>query len=110
MHQVLRPFFAALLLAAVPACACPAVYTPPPVAPKDPGHYAERQKDGRIYVFGDPKTEATFDKTQHLQISATFIGAGPSGETVVVEAKDKLPEMTDRLVGEFAKRYGVQLR
>ena len=79
------------------------------VAP-DPGHYAEREHAGRIYVIGDPKTEEAFDKMPGLQISKTYIGAGPGGKTVVFEAKDKLPEMTDRLVEQFSAQHGVTLR
>lgn len=78
------------------------------VAP-DPGHYAERVHGGRIYVFGDPATEAAFDRTPNMQFCRSFIGAGPGGETVVVEVRDKLPELTDRLAAEFAKRHGVRL-
>lgn len=79
------------------------------VAP-DPGHYAEREHDGRIYVLGDPKTEEAFDKSPHLQLSKSFIGAGPAGQTVVFEVRDKVPELTERLIKQFSAKYGVTLK
>lgn len=108
-----RTLFVAALFA-LPACACPgadekSVKTAGTVF-SDPGHYAERQHDGRIYVIGDAKTEEKFDRSPGLQLSRTFIGAGPSGQTVVFEAKDKVPEMTTRLIDAFNARYGTALK
>lgn len=103
----------AVLVAA--ACQCPganaeAVKAAGSVVPADPGHYAEREREGRIYVFADRKTEAGFEKTGHMQTSKTFVGGGPGGVTVVFEAKDKAPAMTERIVAEFNARHGTQLR
>lgn len=77
---------------------------------KDEGYYAEEEKDGRFYVFGAKKTHDAFAKSGGIQIARTYIGAGPGRATVVLEAKDKLPEMTDRLAEAFSARHGVSLK
>jgi hypothetical protein len=74
---------------------------------KDTGYYAEEQNDGRYYVFGNEKTHKAFATSPSIQVAKTFIGQGPGGATVVFEAKDKLPEMTDRLVKTFSEKHGV---
>ena len=79
-------------------------------APVDPGYYAEAEHNGRIYVFGDPRTEQTFQTTHSIQIAKTFIGAGPGGRTVVFEARDKLAAMTARLIAKFSADHGVSLQ
>ncbi|MCG3135547.1 MAG: hypothetical protein HMLKMBBP_03254 [Planctomycetes bacterium] len=101
-------------LTALPGCAsCPAKFEVSKEAQlamtKDEGYYAEEQANGRFYVFGQKKTHEQFASVKGIQVSKSFIGAGPGGATVVVEAKDKLPEMTDRLVATFAQRHGVTL-
>lgn len=105
---------AVLAASAFPGCAaCPAKYEVSKEAQlammKDEGYYAEEQRDGRWYVFGQKKTHEQFAAVKGIQVSKSFIGAGPDGATVVVEAKDKLPEMTARLVAAFAQRHGVVL-
>ena len=101
-------------VAALPACVAPVKTEPSKEAQlamlKDPGYYAEEEYDGRWYVFGNEKTHAQFANTHSIQIARTFIGEGPGGATVVFEAKDKLPEMTDRLVATFSERHGLALR
>lgn len=79
-------------------------------APTDPGHFGVLEYDGRYYVFGDAKTEAAFMKSPHMQMSKSFIGAGPQGRTVVFEVKDKLPGMTERIIDRFSTTYGVYLK
>lgn len=104
----------ALAASALGACAAPIKTEPSKEAQlamlKDPGYYAEEQHDGRWYVFGNQKTHEQFARTKSIQVAKTFIGDGPDGATVVFEAKDKLPEMTDRLVATFSERHGVALR
>lgn len=99
---------------ALPACACPGADEKSAKAAgtvhADPGHYAEREHDGRLYVIGDAKSEEGFDKTHELRLSKTYIGAGPSGQSVVFEIKDKVPEMTTRLIKTFNERYGTALK
>jgi hypothetical protein len=121
MHRSVRiaPSFApslvlAAVAAAVCACQCPgaapaSVTAAGSIIPADPGHYAEREHDGRIYVFADKKTEAAFETSPHMQLSKTFVGGGPGGMSVVFEAKDKAPEMTKRIIGEFNARHGTSL-
>lgn len=77
---------------------------------KDEGYYAEEQKDGRYYVFGSQKTHDEFRRSGHLQISKSFIAAGPDGATVVVESKDKLPELAARLAATFGAQHGLTLK
>jgi len=109
---------AALVLASaalgLPACANPVKTEPSKEAQlamlKDPGYYAEEEHDGRWYVFGNEKTHKQFATSRSIQIAKTFIGEGPGGATVVFEAKDKLPEMTDRLVKTFSERHGLALQ
>ncbi len=113
----LRP--AALILStlalalATSACNCPAKYELSKEAQlamlKDEGYYAEEQRDGRIYVFGAKKSHEAFKAGAGLEVSKRFIGAGPGGETVILEAKDKLPEMTARLIATFSKNHGISL-
>lgn len=79
-------------------------------APTDPGHFGVLEYDGRYYVFGDAKTEAAFMKSPHMQMSKSFIGAGPQGRTVVFEVKDKLAGMTERIIDRFSTTYGVYLK
>ncbi len=77
---------------------------------KDDGYYAEEQKDGRYYVFGSQKTHDEFRRSGHMQIAKSFIAAGPGGTTVIVEAKDKLPELAARLAATFSANHGVNLK
>ena len=69
--------------------------------------YAERIKHGRIYVIGSFKSLVAFDKTGHLPYTKTFIGEGPSGETVVFEIDKKNPHTVRRLKTSFCVRYKV---
>ena len=112
-----RPWYAVAVVVAagiLPACANPVKTEPSKEAQlamlKDPGYYAEEEHDGRWYVFGNQKTHEQFAKTRSIQVAKTFIGDGPDGSTVVFEAKDKLPEMTERLIATFSERHGVALR
>jgi hypothetical protein len=78
--------------------------------PVDAGYYAEESANGRVYLIGKSTSHASFKRNPHLQITKTFIGAGKSGETIVVEADPLLPEMTDRVCATFSEKHGVELR
>lgn len=107
---------ACVVPAVVAACAAPVPVKNEPSKEaqlamlKDEGYYAEEQKDGRFYVFGSQKTHDEFRRSGHLQISKSFIAAGPGGATVVVESKDKLPELAARLAATFSGNHGVNLK
>lgn len=112
-----RPWYAVAVVVAaaiLPACANPVKTEPSKEAQlamlKDPGYYATEFHDGRWYVFGNEKTHKAFAQTKSIQVARSYIGEGPDGATVVFEAKDKLPEMTDRLVATFSKEHGLDLR
>src|SRR5262245_4916005 len=44
--------------------------------------YVEEVKDGRIYVFNDPKQYQIFKDSGEMEVRITRIGAGPNGETM----------------------------
>lgn len=58
--------------------------------------------DGRIYVIGDSKTLENFKTNHHLPLTKTMIGAGPNGETVVVEVSKDDPTMANKLWIDYA--------
>lgn len=65
--------------------------------------YTSIAHDGRIYVVGSPESAMKFKKEHHLPLTKTMIGAGPNGETIVVEASSKDPEMANQLWMDYAK-------
>jgi hypothetical protein len=77
--------------------------------PDDEGFYATEQRDGRTYVIGKSATLASFKNGREMQMTKTYIAAGPAGETVVIEVDPLLPEMTERLTAEFSKKSNVRL-
>ena len=58
--------------------------------------------DGRIYVLGSPEAAMKFKETHHMPLTKTMIGAGPNGETVVVEENEEHPEMAKKLWMDYA--------
>ena len=78
------------------------------IVKKDSGYYAVESHDGRTYVFGDEDTHASWRKSHAMQYSKSMIGAGPKGETVVFEVRDKLPELQERLMARFAAENGMK--
>ncbi|MEW6219714.1 MAG: hypothetical protein AB1634_09320 [Thermodesulfobacteriota bacterium] len=56
---------------------------------------------GRYYVLGREKTAALFDQGQRLPHTESFAGAGPGGETVVVESDPGEPGLANRLLQAF---------
>ena len=79
------------------------------IKPADPGYYAVESYDGRIYVFGDKKTHDAWQSSKSIQIRKTYIGAGPGGETIMFEARDKMPELTKRIVERYSAETGIHL-
>ncbi|HKE00437.1 MAG TPA: hypothetical protein VKE69_05465 [Planctomycetota bacterium] len=105
-----------LTLAAIFSCACAArsdrLDPKAPIGtkvPTDEGFYAQESRDGRTFVMGKSATFASFKNGRDMQLTKSFIAAGPSGETVVVEVDPLLPEMTERLTAEFSKKSNVRL-
>ena len=85
--------FSSLLFIAVLFCSCKS--TPSK-------SYTALKHDGRIYVIGNANTLESFKKTHHLPLTKTMIGAGPMGETVVVEVSKGDPELANKLWMDYA--------
>ena len=82
-----------------------AAAVPPPATPEAPTMgYWEHEHDGRIYVIGNEATNAAFLESHHLPYTFTKIGAGPKGETVVVEAGKSGSELQNALWEKFSLR------
>jgi hypothetical protein len=74
------------------------------------GYYAEETHNGRIYVLGTEKAHKALTGSQQApQIAKTYIGAGPGGQTVVLEADSKSSELQQRLKTQYESRHGVKL-
>ncbi|MCE9638460.1 MAG: hypothetical protein K8T90_22395 [Planctomycetes bacterium] len=104
---------AGVLTLSLAGCACPgtnpaSVDKAGSIVKKDSGYYAVDAHDGRTYVFGDEDTHAAWQKSHAMQYSKSMIGAGPKGETVVFEVRDKLPELQERLMTRFASENGMK--
>ena len=52
--------------------------------------YAEEVKDGRIYVFNDPKQYQIFKDSGELEVRISRIGAGPNGETIYFDSENAI--------------------
>jgi hypothetical protein len=79
-------------------------------ASSESAYYAEESADGRIYVFGTAKLHEAYKASkQKPHIAKSFIGSGPSGETVVLEADAKSNDLQERLRQEFNRRHGTNL-
>jgi len=71
--------------------------------------YAEVEYEGRVYVIGKSATLAAFQVTKELPYRQTFIGAGPNGETVVIEAEAKELGLQARLRRAYEEKHDVEL-
>ena len=97
--------FPALLLSAL-ALACSASGTASDAPERSmTGPYFEAEHEGRIYVLGSSESRAAFAETHHLPYTQTMIGAGPAGETVVLEVDTENPWLQERLWAEFESRH-----
>lgn len=75
------------------------------------GYYMEEQHQERLYVFGTQAAHDTFEKSKLTpQITKTYIGQGPSGQSVVLEADAKSTDLQERLRGEFNRRHNLDLK
>jgi hypothetical protein len=52
--------------------------------------YVEEKKDGRIYVFNNPKAYTEWKASGEMGKSITRVGAGPNGETLVFDSEEAL--------------------
>ena len=52
--------------------------------------YVEEKKDGRIYVFNDPKMYQLFQESGELEVRISRIGAGPNGETIYFDSENAI--------------------
>jgi hypothetical protein len=75
------------------------------------GFYAEGAHKGRLYVFGTEKAHKAFSESQQVSnITKAFIGAGPDGQTVVLEADAKTSELQERLKFQYEAKHGSKLQ
>jgi hypothetical protein len=76
-------------------------------APAGPasGVYQEKEHNGRLYVFETEKAFQAAQDAPNFAYSKTFIGAGPGGKTVVVEADSKDLALQNRLIAESSRRH-----
>lgn len=74
------------------------------------GFYAEETYKARLYVFGTEKAHKSFKEHEQVpSIAKTFIGAGPEGQTVVLEADAKTNDLQERLKVQYESRHGSKL-
>jgi hypothetical protein len=102
--------FAGLLLAGCSGAGKP-VEKAPMAKESGSGYYAEETHQGRIYVLGTEKAHQVLTESQQPpQIAKTYIGAGPGGLTVVLEADSKSSDLQERLRSQYESRHGVKLQ
>ena len=70
-----------LMLGLIAAVLFMAIFAPAPVTAQG-AFYAEETKEGRIYVFNDPRQYQLFIDSGELEARITRIHAGPNGETM----------------------------
>lgn len=87
------------------APAMPALPATPamPAAPAMPG-YVETEHDGRLYVTSSQATADKLAAGGELPMSVTKIGAGPNGQTLVIEAS-KDGSLEKALATAYAQRH-----
>lgn len=69
------------------------------------GDYFEIAHAGRIYLVGSAASYAESKDEPHLPYSHSRVGAGPAGETVIVELDPKDPSLQERLWAEYTRRH-----
>ncbi len=83
---------------------------PAAMAKDSGGYYAEETYKGRLYVFGTEKAHQAFkDSHQVPHIAKSYIGAGPEGQSVVLEAEAKTTDLQDRLKAGYESRHNAKL-
>lgn len=74
------------------------------------GFYAEESYKGRIYVLGTEKAHKALTESQQTPpIAKTYIGAGPGGQTIVLEADSKSNDLQVRLKSQYESRHSLKL-
>ena len=68
--------------------------------------YAEQEYEGRLYVFGTSKSYNQFQSTREMPYGVTYVGQGPDGCTVKLEADAKDYALENRVRREYEKRHG----
>jgi hypothetical protein len=71
--------------------------------------YAEVEHEGRIYVIGKSASLNAFNLTHEIPYSQTFIGRGPGGKTVIIEAEAKEAGLQARLRRTFEAKHDLTL-
>jgi hypothetical protein len=90
--------------------AAPAPEKSAAMAKESGGFYAEESYKGRLYVFGTEKAHQAFKDTQQVpHIAKTYIGVGPDGQSVVLEADAKTTDLQDRLKSDYEGRHNTKL-
>jgi hypothetical protein len=69
----------------------------------------ETGENGRLYVIGKSATLQAFKSTGELPYSVSYIGKGPDGQTVVLEADAKDPALQARLRRAFEGKHDIDL-
>jgi len=65
---------------------------------------------GRYYVLGTEKAHKALRESQQTPpIAKTYVGAGPDGTTLVLEADAKSNDLQERLKTQYESRHGVRL-
>jgi hypothetical protein len=68
-------------------------------------YYYEYQHEGRYYIIGRPITAVEFEDTHEVPFTRTMVGAGPKGETVVLEVDKEDPTLADFLWEQFKEKH-----
>lgn len=67
-------------------------------------YYAEERVNDRIFVLGSSESHIQYLRNKDLPSTVEKPGAGPAGETVMLESSEKDKALSDRLWQEFTKR------
>ncbi|HLY11167.1 MAG TPA: hypothetical protein VKW04_17840 [Planctomycetota bacterium] len=98
------------ILGGCSSASAPAPEKPATMAKESGGFYAEESYKGRLYVFGTEKAHKAFKETQQVpSIAKSYIGAGPEGQTLVLEADAKATDLQERLKAEYESRHTTKL-
>ena len=69
----------------------------------------ETGENGRLYVIGRSASLQSFKATGEVPYSVSYIGKGPDGQTVVLEADAKDPALQARLRRAFESKHDIDL-
>ncbi len=74
-----------LMLGLIPVVVFLAIFAPAQATAQG-AFYVEEMKEGRIYVFNDPKQYQQYKDSGELEVRITRVGAGPNGETIYFDS------------------------